>query len=76
MFRGPSGGWDGSVADRIMSRINGIDGTTWERVRGLLGGASRQGVAKRGLVSKQAVSKSILRCARKEGWLARLLEDL
>ena len=75
MFRGPSGGWEGSAADMVMSRVGRIDGATWERVRGLLGGASRQEVANRGLVSKQAVSKSIMRCARREWWLARLLED-
>lgn len=74
MFRGPGGGWDGSVADRIMRRAGGIDGRTWEKVREMLRGRSQAEVARMGLVSKQAVGKAIKAAARREGWLAKIVE--
>jgi len=73
MFRGPGGGWDGSVADRIMGRAGGIDGATWERVRSILAGRSQSDVARMGLVSKQAVSKAIRAAAIREDWLAKVV---
>ncbi|MBQ1429359.1 MAG: hypothetical protein IIZ06_06790 [Kiritimatiellae bacterium] len=73
MFRGPRGGWDGSVADRVMGMVGGIGGDTWEQVRGVLSGRSQSDVARLGLVTKQAVSKRMKKAARRETWLARLL---
>lgn len=76
MFRGRDGGWDESMADRVMARIGGLDGTTWDMVRGLLSGLSQQGVARRGFVSRQAVNKRLCKMASRWKWLERLLEDL
>ena len=73
MFRGPRGKWEGSVADRVMSRVGQVDGATWEQVRGVLSGRSQSEVARLGLVTKQAVSKRLIRAARRLEWLARLL---
>lgn len=72
-FRGPGGGWEGSVVDRLMAAMAGLSGAEHDVVKGLAERRTQSGMARlQGGISKQAVHARIGRLGRRMDWVGRL----